>query len=127
MKCDSIEYYLESNMKKALKSWLTYVIAGALFLVAAGIAIIPDIVDNFVAVKEEWMSQYIFLFIGIVYLFVGFVWQDMKKALHRRKTKNWDGPLPEDINNGAWAVCTPFYFAAVLSIIFGILFSFVII
>ena len=41
-------------MKKALRSWLTYVVAGALFLVAAGIAVIPDIVDNYVATMEEW-------------------------------------------------------------------------
>lgn len=112
-------------MKKALKSWLTYVIAGALFLVAAGVAIIPDIVDNFVATMEEWTAEYIFLFIGIVYIFIGFVWQDLLKAHHRRKTKNWDGPLPEEIANSAWARCAPFYAAAILSIIAGIIFTFV--
>lgn len=114
-------------MKKAFQSWLTYVIGGALFLVAAGIAIIPDIIDNYVASMDEWTSQYIFLFIGIVYIFVGFVWQDLIKAINRRKTKNWDGPLPEEVANTAWARCAPFYFAAILSIIGGIIFTFVVI
>ncbi|HPK67936.1 MAG TPA: hypothetical protein PLL42_04135 [Bacilli bacterium] len=112
-------------MKKVLRSWLTYVVAGALFLVAAGIAVIPDIVDNYVATMEEWYAHYIFLFIGIALIFVGFVWQDLLKAQHRRKTKNWDGPLSEDVTNGAWAVSLPFYLAAVLSIIGGIIFTFV--
>lgn len=111
-------------MKKAFQSWLTYVIGGVLFLVAAGIAIIPDIVDNYVASMEEWTSDYIFLFIGIIYVFVGFVWQDLLKAHNRRKTKNWDGPLPPEIVNSAWSVCAPFYVAAALSILSGIIFTF---
>ncbi|MDY0346008.1 MAG: hypothetical protein WCR77_00650 [Bacilli bacterium] len=112
-------------MKKALHNWLTYVIGGALLLVAVGIAIIPDIVDNYVATMEEWHAHYIFLFIGVAYIFVGFVWQDLLKAHHRRKTKNWDGPLSEDISNSAWAVSLPFYLAAVSSIIGGVIFTFV--
>jgi hypothetical protein len=82
-------------MKKALQSWLTYVVGGALFLIASGVAIIPDIVDNYAATMEEWYAHYIFLFSGVALIFVGFVWQDLLKAQHRRKTKNWDGPLPE--------------------------------
>ncbi|MDD3035507.1 MAG: hypothetical protein PHO93_01150 [Candidatus Saccharimonadaceae bacterium] len=111
-------------MKKALRSWLTYVVAGALFLVAAGIAIIPDIVDNYVATMEEWYSHYVFLFIGIALIFIGFVWQDLLKAQHRRKTKNWDGPFPQDISDRAWMISLPFYIAGLLSAIGGIFFSF---
>jgi hypothetical protein len=112
-------------MKKALQSWLTYVVGGALFLIASGVAIIPDIVDNYAATMEEWYAHYIFLFSGVALIFVGFVWQDLLKAQHRRKTKNWDGPLPEEIINSAWSVSLPFYLAAILSIIGGIIFTFV--
>lgn len=112
-------------MKKALQSWLTYVVGGALFLVASGVAIIPDIVDNYVATMEEWYSHYIFLFSGVALIFIGFVWQDLLKAQHRRKTKNWDGPLEAEIIDSAWAVSLPFYLAAIMSIIGGIIFTFV--
>jgi len=114
-------------MKKAFTSWIYYVIGGALFLLASLIAIVPDIVDNFVPTMEEWKSEYIFLFIGIIYLLVGFVWQDLFKAKIRHSTKNWDGPLSTDIVDRAWARCTAFYIASVLSILAGIVFTFAII
>lgn len=112
-------------MKKAFTSWIYYVIGGALFLVAAGIAIIPDVVDNYVATMEEWYAHYIFLFIGVTYLFIGFVWQDLFKARIRQRTKNWDGPLGPEVTDRAWARCAAFYIAAALSIIAGVIFTFV--
>lgn len=112
-------------MKIVLKEKTTYLFAGILFLVSSLIAIIPDLFDEKVATMEEWYAHYIFLFIGIIYIFIGFVWQDLIKAHNRRATKNWDGPLEKEITLKAAKRFAPFLVAGLLSILMGVIFTFI--
>lgn len=112
-------------MKIVLKEKTTYLFAGILFLVSSLIAIIPDLFDEKVATMEEWYAHYIFLFIGIIYIFIGFVWQDLIKAHNRRATKNWDGPLEKEITLKAAKRFAPFLVAGLLSTLMGVIFTFI--
>lgn len=112
-------------MKTVLKEKLTYVFAGILFIISSCIAIIPDLFDERIATMEEWYAHYIFLFIGIVYIFIGFIWQDLIKARHRRATKNWDGPLEKEITLKAAKRFAPFLLAGLLSLLMGVIFTFI--
>ncbi|NLN80534.1 MAG: hypothetical protein GX132_03970 [Erysipelotrichia bacterium] len=112
-------------MKTVLKEKLTYLYAGILFLISSLIAIVPDLFDEHVATMEEWHAHYIFLFIGVVYIFIGFIWQDLIKARQRRATKNWDGPLEKEVILKAAKRFAPFLVAGLLSILMGIIFTFI--
>lgn len=112
-------------MKTILKQKITYLFAGILILISSAIAIIPDILDDLIPTMEEWYAHYIFLFIGIVYIFIGFIWQDLIKAKQRRATKNWDGPLEEEITLRAAKRFAPFLVAGLFSVLMGIIFTFI--
>ena len=99
-------------MKKSLKNWKIWVIATA--LAVGGIAIsfgVFFITANFV---ENFTAEYPILLglFAAIYLLVGFIWGDLYVANIRRKTKNWDDKLPEDVKIKAWNRHWPFYFAA---------------
>ena len=48
-----------------------------------------------------------------IYLLVGFIWGDLYVANWRRKNKNWDDKLPDEVREKAWTRHWPFYLTAV--------------
>lgn len=113
-------------MKKALINWKNYLYAFIATFVVALIAIVPRIINIYGGYESFWPAEWIgniFLFSGIIFLAVGFVWQDIYKARHRKKTKNWNDKLPGEISNKAWKIFAPFLIAFALCIILGSIFS----
>ncbi len=109
-------------MKKALKNWINYVIGFALFLSAFLLGILPAyaIKYSWFGVQSgaaTWNPEYPTLFGAALFLLIGFIWQDLYKANYRRKEKNWDGELPLEIKDKAWARCTALYIGALLCLI----------
>ena len=49
-----------------------------------------------------------------LYVLIGFVWGDLHVVSYRRKNKNWDGELPQEIKDSAWVRRMPFYLAALI-------------
>ncbi|MFA5422025.1 MAG: hypothetical protein WC344_04545 [Bacilli bacterium] len=112
-------------MEKSFKHWRTYAIALGLYLLAAGIAFIPLFVGRNTDPAFVWDYDYIMLFSGVALLFVGYVWQDIVKAIARQKLHDWDNPLDKEIVDHTWAICLPFYIAAALSLVTGVIFIFI--
>ncbi len=115
-------------MKKALKTWWLYLIGFSLFLVVALIAIglrIGVIYWNFNLTYHPDYPSYAFLFSAVILTLVGFVWQDILRARVRHKTKNWDKKLDDETLFKVWKIFLPFLLAAILSLIAGIIFTFV--
>lgn len=114
-------------MKRAFKLWYTYVAGVVGFIIVASIAIIPRVCVVMGVSDITWPSDYpsyVFLFSCVVYVLIGFVWQDLMRAKERHRTKNWDKPLEPDFLFKTWRIFAPFLVAAALSLCAGIVFSF---
>lgn len=114
-------------MKKALRTWWLYLIGFSVFLFVAAIAIglrIGVIYWGFTLTYKPDYPSYTFLFSAIILTLIGFVWQDILRARVRHKTKNWDKKLDDETLFKAWKIFLPFLFAAILSLIMGIIFTF---
>ncbi len=107
-------------MKQALKDKKVYIIAiilailGYVPLIVGAICSIPSLNTSF-----ETYPYVIWAFIAIYFL-VGFVWQDLYKANIRRKTKNWDNRLDDNVITSGWKRGLPFYFAASAILVMGL-------
>ena len=113
-------------MKYALKKWWNYLIGFGGYLLAATIAILPRVLlitNSSLTYKwpSEWLS-YVLVFIGIVYILLGFIIQDVYRARIRHKINDWDNDLPDEYLNKAWMIFLPFLLAGALSFINGLLF-----
>lgn len=102
-------------MKKALTKWYNYVIAISLIIASLLFALLPAYFYKysvFGVTSTEWYPEYVILFCAALFLLVGFIWQDLHKANYRRKVKNWDKPIPQEIKDGAWMRCVALFLAA---------------
>ena len=114
-------------MKNAFSKWFNYVIAIVLFAVAFLAGLLPAY-----AIKYSWFSvstgdttwnpEYPTLFGAALFLLIGFVWQDLYKANYRRKVKNWDGTLSQDVKDKAWMRCTALFVAAGLCLVCALIY-----
>ena len=107
-------------MKRAFSTWYNYLIGLGLSAIAAGVAIIPYFATS------SWPFEYIrytFLFSCIVIFGVGFIIQDLMRASHRHKTKNWVDKLPDQMLDKCWAVFAPAIVGSGLCLIAGLIFS----
>ncbi|MFA7192901.1 MAG: hypothetical protein WC131_02155, partial [Bacilli bacterium] len=62
-------------------------------------------------------------FITALYFLIGFIWADLYSANIRKKTKNWDGKLEENVIISAWNRRIPWWFAALVLLILLIILS----
>ena len=111
-------------MKKAFSRWYNYVIGIIGVSIVSCIAIIPYFT---ISDSSKWPYENIrnvYLFSAVVLFGIGFIIQDLFRARHRHKTKNWADPLPEQILDTAWAIFVPFIVSAFFSLILGVIFSF---
>ena len=110
-------------MKKAFKTWYNYIIAiGIAALITAGV-IIPYFVIADSAKYKLASAAYLYIFIGIVVLGLGFIIQDLYRAGVRHKTKNWNNPLEEKDLNTAWSIFCPALLGGGTAIIAGAILS----
>ena len=101
-------------MKKSLKNLRVWLFTGIFVLVGAGVPFL--ILAITLNLENTAAFQYPLLLgaFAAVYLLVGFVWGDLHIVAYRRKNKNWDGELPQDIKDSAWVRRMPFYAAAAI-------------
>ena len=100
-------------MKNALKKWKVWMFTAIMSVGGIGISFsVFFITANF---ANNFTVQYPILLglFAAIYLLIGFIWGDLYVANWRRKTKNWDEKLPEDIRTNAWTRHWPFYLAAI--------------
>ncbi len=106
-------------MKNALKNYRVYI--GALVLVIIGLGV-PFLVLGISLVPSFNFNQFegypwlIAIFMG-VYFLIGYLWGDIKSASYRKKNKNYDGELPEDIKTTCWSRRWPFFLAAIVLLV----------
>ena len=113
------------KMKKAFKKFRVWMIALALTVVGGGVPFLVLVITLNIDNAEAFQYPLLLGAFAAVYLLVGFVWGDLHVAFYRRKEKNWDGALPEEVKESAWSRRLPFYIAA--AIIFTIFMVFEII
>ena len=100
-------------MKNALKKFKVWIIAIALIVGGIGIPfglffITLNFADNFTIEYPITLGLF-----AAIYLLIGFIWGDLYVANWRRKNKNWDDKLPDEIKESAWTRHWPFYLAAI--------------
>lgn len=104
-------------MKQALKDYKVYVIGGILGflgyipLMIGGILSIPSLNSGFSA------YPYVMWAMMALYFLIGFIWGDLYRNNVRRKTKNWDNKLPDEVIIASWKRQLPFYIGALLILI----------
>lgn len=108
-------------MKNAFKKWYTYLIALGMVSASAIVAIIPFFALNDPNIWPKVYISYTTLLSGVIYALVGFIIQDIFRALKRKETKNWDYPLEKVHVDKAWRIFAPFFLAAAILIVFGLI------
>ena len=58
-----------------------------------------------------------------VYFLLGFVIADIIVVRHRRKTKNYDGVVEQEVKDKAWSIRFPFFFASAVLLTVGLFFE----
>ena len=110
-------------MKNSLKKKKVWIIAGILSVVAIGlpflILVITLNIDNVAPFQYPVLHGAFFA----VYILVGFVWGDLHTVAYRRKNKNWDGEVPEEIKTESWSRSMPFYLAAIATLLVFLVFE----
>ena len=111
-------------MKKAMKSLklnLLGVGIGTLgFLIPFGIygiTMIPSLNAN--PFPFLWLVGVLM----ILFVLLGFIISDIQIARWRRKNKEWDTILPEEIKDKAWRIRYPFYLAALILLVIFLFFE----
>lgn len=99
-------------MKNAFKKPRVWIIAAALTVVGVGVPFLILVITLNVDNAAAFQYPLLLGAFAAVYLLVGFIWGDLYIAGVRRKTKNWDGPLPQETKDAGWSRKLPFYLAA---------------
>ena len=99
-------------MKNALKKWKVWLFTIIMSVAGVGIPFAVFFITS--AIPNCPVVEYPILLglFAAIYLLVGFVWGDLYVANWRRKNKNWDDKLPDEIREKAWTRHWPFYLAA---------------
>ena len=67
--------------------------------------------------------NYLLWIFGFVFVLIGFIWGDARGATWRRKNKEWDSKLPDDLNTSIWKTRLTFYIPSVSLIAIGVVFE----
>ena len=110
------------HMKKAFTSVYTYVILGIGILVCLGTSLLPIYAQKYGwfgidYIGFVWQPDWVVLFFVVIFTLAGWLLQDQTKAHVRRKTKNWNGDLPQEVKDKAWLRSMPFYLSAITCLI----------
>lgn len=100
-------------MKQALKSKKVYIISGVLLFLGL-LPFIIAIIIYYASSPQACFEGYPWVIWGLLsfYFLIGFIWGDLHVATYRKKQKNYDGALPDEIKSSAWKRRLPFWFAS---------------
>ena len=100
-------------MKNALKSKRVYIIASILTVIGIGVPFLVLVIT--LNIDDAVPFQYPALLgaFAAAFLLIGYVWGDLHTVAFRRKEKNWDGEVPENIKIESWKRRWPFFLAAI--------------
>lgn len=107
-------------MKNAAKKWYNYLIALGIVGILFGCAYTPFKVSN----GSDWPAKYVcyfMVFSGIVIAGVGFIVQDIYRAVIRHRINDWDNKLDESYLNKAWAIFYPMLTGGILTFVIGVI------
>ncbi|MDY4848648.1 MAG: hypothetical protein SO176_00075 [Bacilli bacterium] len=110
-------------MKKALKNKKVYIIASILALIGVTVPFIVLIITINSPTLPIFQYPALLGMFAAVYLLIGYIWGDLYTANQRRKTKNWDGVLPEQTKIIAWERRLPFFIASLIVFIVFMVFE----
>ena len=110
-------------MKNALKKKKVWIIAAILATVAIGLPFLILVITLNIPKARPFQYPILHGAFFAVYILVGFVWSDLHTVAYRRKTKNWDGEVPEEIKTESWSRGLPFYLAAIATIVVFLVFE----
>lgn len=111
-------------VKNAFKNKKVIIIASILLVVGLVIPFGIFFITSIPQLNVAAMPYNILLWIiAFVYLLVGFVWGDVRVATWRKKNKEWDTKLPEDVNESIWKVRLTFYVPAFIIFATAIVFD----
>lgn len=99
-------------MKNALKKLRVWLIAAALGTIGIGVPFLVLVITLNLENTRAFNYPILLGLFSAVYLLIGFIWGDLYVVGYRRREKNWDGQLPENIKESAWSRRFPFYLAA---------------
>lgn len=101
-------------MKNAFKNIKVWIFTAIFTVVGAGVPFLILVIT--LNIEDAAPFQYPLLLgaIAALYLLVGFVWGDLHIVSYRRKNKEWDGELPQEVKDSAWVRRMPFYLATII-------------
>lgn len=99
-------------MKNAIRKLKVWIIAIILTVIGIGVPFLVLVIT--LNLENTAAFQYPLLLgaFAASYLLFGFIWGDLYIANIRRKEKNWDGPLPQEVKDAGWSRKLPFYLSA---------------
>ena len=100
-------------MKNALKNWKIWMLTAIMSVVGVGLPFLILVITLNVPDAPAFYYPALLGAFAAIYLLVGFIWGDLYVANWRRKNKNWDDKLPDEVREKAWTRHWPFYLAAV--------------
>ena len=99
-------------MKNALKKPRVWIITAILSVVGIGVPFLVLVITLNLENTRAFSYPLLLGLFSAVYLLIGFIWGDLYVVSYRRKEKNWDGQLPDDVKESAWSRRSPFYLAS---------------
>ena len=113
-------------MKNALKNVKVWIIGGVISVVGIGLPFLIFVIT--LNIDNAYPFQYPLLHgaIAAICLLIGYIWGDLHGVAYRRKEKNWDDKLPDEIKTECWVRRWPFFFGAITTftvfLVFDIIF-----
>ena len=101
-------------MKNALKNYRVYIFGAILTVVGIGVPFLVLVITLNIENATPFVYPALLGAFAAFYLLVGFVWGDLHSVAYRRKNKNWDDELPEQIRVESWTRRWPFYLACIV-------------
>lgn len=101
-------------MKNAFKNIKVWIFTAIFTVIGVGVPFLILVIT--LNIEDAAPFQYPLLLgaIAALYLLVGFVWGDLHIVSYRRKNKEWDGELPQEVKDSAWVRRMPFYLATII-------------
>ena len=102
-------------MKNAFKNKKVFLFAGILSILGIGIPFLILVITLNIENASPFYYPALLGGLAAAFLLVGYVWSDLYGVFYRRKNKEWDSPLPEEIKTACWVRRWPFFLAAILT------------
>ena len=99
-------------MKKALKNFKVWLFTAIMSIVGIGVPFLVLVITLNVDNATPFVYPLLHGAFAAIYLLIGYIWGDLHTVIYRRKNKNWDDELPEEIKVSAWVRRWPFFLAA---------------